>query len=89
MKVFTCILLVLLVSLQQRLWFGKNSWPDYLQLKEEIVTQTVENKKLISKNELQYKEIKDLKSGLDAVEERARNQLGLIKEGESFYRFVE
>lgn len=89
MKVLTCILLVLLVLLQQRLWFGKNSWPDYLQLKTEIVTQTIENKSLISKNELQYKEIKDLKNGLDAVEERARNQLGLIKKGESFYRFVE
>ena len=89
MKVFTCILIVLLVLLQHRLWSGKNSWPDYLQLKTEIFTQTLENKNLIAKNKLQYKEIKDLKSGLDAVEERARNQLGLIKEGESFYRFVE
>lgn len=89
MKVFTCILIVLLVLLQHRLWSGKNSWPDYLQLKTEIFTQTLENKNLIAKNKLQFKEIKDLKSGLDAVEERARNQLGLIKEGESFYRFVE
>ncbi len=89
MKVFTCILIVLLVLLQHRLWSGKNSWPDYLQLKTEIFTQTLENKKLIAKNKLQFKEIKDLKNGLEAVEERARNQLGLIKEGESFYRFVE
>lgn len=89
MKVFTCILIILLVLLQNRLWSGKNSWPDYLQLKKEISTQAIENRELIEKNKLQFKEIKDLKNGLDAVEERARNQLGLIKENESFYRFVE
>jgi len=89
MKLFAAVLIVLLAMLQYRFWFGKNSWPDYLQLKQEIVTQTIENEKLLSKNELQYKEIHDLKNGLDAIEERARNQLGLIKEGESFYRIVE
>jgi cell division protein FtsB len=89
MKWFATVLVVLFVLLQHRLWFGKNSWPDYLQLKQEIVSQTIENKELFSKNELQYKEIHDLKNGLDAIEERARNQLGLIKDGESFYRIVE
>jgi cell division protein FtsB len=89
MKWFATVLVVLFVLLQHRLWFGKNSWPDYLQLKQEIVSQTIENKALLSKNELQYKEIHDLKNGLDAIEERARNQLGLIKDGESFYRIVE
>jgi len=89
MKLFAAVLIVLLAMLQYRLWFGKNSWPDYLQLKKEIVTQTTENERLRSKNELQFKEIHDLKNGLDAIEERARNQLGLIKEGESFYRIVE
>lgn len=89
MKWFTAVLIVLLALLQHRLWFGKNSWPDYLQLKQEIVSQSVENKKLIAKNELQYKEISDLKNGLQAIEERARNQLGLIKDDEVFYRIVE
>ena len=89
MKWFATVLVVLFVLLQHRLWFGKNSWPDYLQLKQEIVSQTIENKALLSKNDLQYKEIHDLKNGLDAIEERARNQLGLIKDGESFYRIVE
>lgn len=89
MKWFAAVLIVLLALLQHRLWFGKNSWPDYLQLKQEIVSQSVENKKLIAKNALQYKEINDLKNGLQAVEERARNQLGLIKDDEVFYRIVE
>ncbi|MCG7530916.1 cell division protein FtsB [Psychrobium sp. MM17-31] len=89
MKWFAAVLIVLLALLQHRLWFGKNSWPDYLQLKQEIVSQTKENQALTAKNALQYKEINDLKNGLDAVEERARNQLGLIKDGETFYRIVE
>ncbi|MGB0899069.1 MAG: cell division protein FtsB [Gammaproteobacteria bacterium MedPE] len=89
MKWFAAVLIVLLGLLQHRLWFGKNSWPDYLQLKQEIVSQTKENQTLTAKNALQYKEINDLKTGLDAIEERARNQLGLIKDGETFYRIVE
>ncbi len=89
MKWFSAILVVLLVLLQQRLWTGKNSWPDYLQLKEDIVVQTLANQNLANKNQLQYKEIADLKNGLDAIEERARNQLGLIKSDEDFYRIVE
>jgi len=89
MKWFSAILVVLLVLLQHRLWTGKNSWPDYLQLKKDIVVQTIANQKLAEKNRLQYKEIADLKNGLDAIEERARNQLGLIKSDEDFYRIVE
>jgi len=89
MKWFSAILILLLVLLQQRLWAGKNSWPDYLQLKQDIAVQIDANRVLERKNELQYKEISDLKNGLDAIEERARNQLGLIKNGEDFYRFVE
>jgi len=89
MKWFSLILVVLLVLLQQRLWAGKNSWPDYLQLKRDIVVQMSANQQLADTNQLQYKEIIDLKNGLDAIEERARNQLGLIKSDEVFYRFVE
>lgn len=89
MKWFSAILVVLLVLLQQRLWTGKNSWPDYIQLKKDIAMQTLTNAKLSDKNQLQYKEIADLKNGLEAIEERARNQLGLIKSDEDFYRFVE
>ncbi|MDP2562378.1 cell division protein FtsB [Psychrobium sp. 1_MG-2023] len=89
MKWLTIILLTLLVLLQHRLWFGKNSWPDYIQLKQEIASQTQANKVLANKNNLQYKEISDLKDGLEAIEERARSQLGLIKKNEDYYRIIE
>ena len=75
--------------LQYRLWFGKNSWPDYLKLQQDIVVQEQINAELSKRNQLHYKEIADLKSGLQAVEERSRNELGMIKEGEQFYRIVE
>jgi len=89
MKIFTTILVVLFVLLQQRLWFGKNSWPDYVTLKQEIISQTEANQALEHKNQLQYREIADLKDGLAAIEERARNQLGLVKADEDFFRIIE
>jgi cell division protein FtsB len=89
MKIFTTILVVLLILLQHRLWFGKNSWPDYLTLKQEIISHTKANEALEHKNQLQYREIADLKNGLAAIEERARNQLGLVKYNEDFFRIIE
>ncbi|NRA72362.1 MAG: cell division protein FtsB [Gammaproteobacteria bacterium] len=89
MKFFTITLIILLVLLQQRLWFGKNSWPDYQILKHEILSQTKANDQLKANNQLQYREIADLKNGLEAIEERARNQLGLIKDNEVFFRIIE
>ena len=88
-KMFGLTMLTLLLLLQYRLWFGKNSWPDYLVLKQEITTQTLANKALKNKNTLRYREIDDLQSGLAAIEERARNELGLIKEDEVFFRIIE
>lgn len=89
MKLLTVILVILLALLQYRLWFGKNSWPDYLKLKKEIEVQEQLNAELKKRNQLHYKEIADLQDGLHAVEERSRNELGMIKEGEQFYRIVE
>lgn len=89
MKFFATALIVLLILLQHRLWFGKNSWPDYLVLKQEIISQTAANEALKNQNQLQYREIADLKNGLAAIEERARNQLGLIKDNEDFFRIIE
>ena len=88
-KMFGLTMLTLLLLLQYRLWFGKNSWPDYLVLKQEITTQTLANNALKNKNTLRYREIDDLQSGLAAIEERARNELGLIKEDEVFFRIIE
>jgi len=88
MRFITVTLVVFLALLQYRLWFGKNSVPDYLDLKEEMSRQKLANEKLTQRNKLLYADIDDLKSGLEAIEERARNELGLIKEGETFFRLI-
>lgn len=88
MKWITVVLLTLLCLLQYRLWFGKNSIPDYWDMKQEVSELTQHNDNLIQRNNLLKADINDLKIGLDAIEERARNELGLIKEGETFYRIL-
>ncbi|WP_137165767.1 cell division protein FtsB [Salinimonas lutimaris] len=82
------VLLVLLGLLQYRLWFGKNSIPDYVALQEEVNRQSLQNANLAQRNALLKADISDLKIGLEAIEERARNELGLIKRGETFYRIL-
>lgn len=88
MKWVTAVLLCLLVMLQYRLWFGKNSVPDYVSMQEEVQAQRIQNANLKQRNSLLIADIEDLKIGLDAAEERARNDLGLIKQGETFYRIL-
>lgn len=89
MRIITVVLLLCLAGLQYRLWFGKNSVPDYLALKQEVERQQADNAKLQQRNKILYAEIDDLKTGEEAIEERARNELGMIKEGETFFRVVE
>ncbi|MDG1753079.1 MAG: cell division protein FtsB [Thalassotalea sp.] len=88
MRVITIVLLIFLVLLQYRLWFGKNSVPDYLSLEDEVARQKVDNDKLRQRNKLLYADTDDLKSGSEAIEERARNELGMIKNGETFFRII-
>jgi len=88
MRLASGILLVFFILLQYRLWFGKNSVPDYLSLKEEVARQQSDNDKLRQRNKLLYADTDDLKSGMEAIEERARNELGMIKSGETFFRII-
>jgi cell division protein FtsB len=88
MRLVTTVLFVFILMLQYRLWFGKNSVPDYLSLKEEVTRQESVNDKLKQRNKLLYADTDDLKLGVEAIEERARNELGMIKEGETFFRII-
>jgi len=88
MRFITALLVIFLLLLQHRLWFGKNSVPDYFSLKEEVIRQQQDNEKLHQRNKLLYADTDDLKSGVEAIEERARNELGMIKEGETFFRII-
>ncbi len=75
--------------LQLSLWFGDASLPDAWRLKKSIIEQTEQNKKLKTRNETLKAEVLDLKEGNDAIEERARSELGMIKKGEKFYQIIE
>jgi len=88
MRVFTLLLFITLSLLQYRLWFGKNSVPDYLSLQKDVSHQKIANTKLQQRNKLLYADTDDLKLGTEAIEERARNELGMIKENETFFRLI-
>ena len=88
MRVITAILVIFLFLLQYRLWFGKNSVPDYLSLEGEVTRQRIDNDKLQQRNKLLYADTDDLKLGVEAIEERGRNELGMIKENETFFRII-
>ncbi|MGV2870913.1 cell division protein FtsB [Colwellia sp. E150_009] len=88
MRTFTALLFIVLSLLQYRLWFGKNSVPDYIDLQEDVAQQKLVNLKLQQRNKLLYADTDDLKLGTEAIEERARNELGMIKENETFFRVI-
>ena len=89
MRKLIVLLLLLLVYLQYRLWFGDGSLQEYWQLRREVEVQREENLQLRERNDALDAEVLDLQQGLDAIEERAREDLGMIKEGETFYQIVE
>ena len=88
MKILIAILVVLLALLQYRLWFGQGSVKSVLVLKKQVAAQQANNAKLQERNQVLLAEVKDLQKGHQAVEERARNELGMIKKGETFYQVV-
>ncbi|MEH0666851.1 cell division protein FtsB [Vibrio scophthalmi] len=88
MRVFALTLLLILGWLQYELWLGKNGVADYQAVSAEIDVQHQVNASLQSRNNEMFAEIDDLRQGLDAIEERARHELGMVKEGETFYRII-
>ncbi|MBB5187322.1 MULTISPECIES: cell division protein FtsB [Zhongshania] len=83
------LLLVILTMLQFRLWTGTGSWEQITSLRRDIVQQKKVNDDLNQRNERLYGEVRSLKNDLDSIEERARNDMGLIKSDETFYLIVE
>ncbi|MGB6137901.1 MAG: cell division protein FtsB [Shewanella sp.] len=88
MKRLILLMIGLLAILQYRLWLGDNNLSEYVVLQAQIEAQQQSNEKLVARNQILKEEIIDLKSGTEAIEERARNELGMVKEGETFYRVV-
>jgi cell division protein FtsB len=90
-KVLRTVLYVvggLFLLLQYPLWFGSGGVIAVWQLNREISTQQAENEKLRDRNNTLDAEVKDLKQGSAALEERARAELGMVKKGETFYQIV-
>lgn len=83
------LLLVLLVILQYQLWVGDGGLLDVWELHQEVEALRQENERLQERNAALNAEVLDLKHGLDAIEEHAREDLGMVKEGETFYQIVE
>jgi cell division protein FtsB len=83
------ILSALLIFLQYRVWVGEGSMAEVSNLKAKIVIQQAESSRLKQRNQALQAEIEDLRNGLGAIEERARSELGMVKEGEIFYQVIE
>ena len=83
------VLLVILIGLQYRLWIGDGGIAQGVQLKQQIAEQKAENERLFERNRVMDAEVMELKRGMETVEERARYELGMVKEGETLYLLTE
>jgi len=88
MKVLAGALATMLVALQYPLWVGKGSWMRVWELDRQLAAQREVNARLKARNDALDAEVRDLKEGYDAIEERARLELGMIKRDETFYQLV-
>lgn len=88
MKPFLIGLAILLIALQYALWFSSGGIVQIWHLNHANVALKQDNAALIERNDILEAEVEDLKSGNEAIEERARNDLGMIKKGETFYQVV-
>ncbi|MGV3591030.1 MAG: cell division protein FtsB [Gammaproteobacteria bacterium] len=89
MKTILVMLLLVLLMLQVRLWAGAGGVAEIVQLENAIDAQNAENAELQARNDVLMEDVSDLRNGLDSIEERARNELGLIRRGETFYLMVD
>lgn len=89
MKILQGLLVLIILGLQIRLWIGPGSMSEISRLNESIGEQETENATLETRNDDLLNEVEELKNGTDAIEEIARQELGLIKEGETYYMIVD
>ena len=89
MRKLIFFLVILLVYMQYRLWMGDGGLLELWNVHQEVEAQRDENARLRERNEALDAQVLDLKQGLDAIEERAREDMGMVKQGETFYQIVE
>jgi len=89
MRAVTLTLATLLLLLQYPLWLGKGSWLKVWGLNRQVEEQQQVNQQTLVRNALLDAEVRDLKQGTEAIEERARNELGMIRRNEEFFQIIE
>jgi cell division protein FtsB len=88
MKILIAVLILILIGLQYKLWFGDGSLSEVVQLTRELEIQKQKLSELEQRNKILEAQVLDLQNGLDAFEEKARNDLGMIKQGETFIQLI-
>jgi len=89
MRLLLIVLALLTVLTQYPLWWGKGGWLRVQELQKKVAAQQETNDALLARNNALQAEVQDLKSGTDAIEERARKDLGMIKKGETFFMVLQ
>ena len=89
MKLLAIALVLMIALLQYPLWFGKGSWLRVWEINQQLISQREINKEWTVRNAALDAEVRDLKQGYDAIEEIARSELGMIKQGEIFFQVVD
>src|SRR3990170_6065413 len=89
MKLLTLALAALIFLIQYPLWLGKGSWLRVWEVDQQISSQRETNRQLQARNSALEAEVRDLKQGLEAIEERARSELGMIRHDEIFFQVLE
>ncbi len=89
MKFLAVVFASLIVLIQYPLWLGKGGWLRVWDTDRKVAAQRASNERLVQRNEALAADVRDLKQGLDSVEERARYELGMIRGDEVFFQLVE
>lgn len=88
MRYVIVVLIVLLLAMQYKLWFESGGFQQMEKLHHEIAIHKLQDQELAKQNDQLRAEVKDLKQGVDAAQERARTELGMVKKNEEYYQIV-
>ncbi len=86
-RTLTWMLLTMLLVLQGQLWLGRGSIPDVMQLRQTLVSQRLDNQLALIANQRLDAELRDLNEGREMIEERARREIGMLRQGEIFVQY--
>lgn len=88
MRILGAIFVALIVLIQYPLWLGKGGWLRAWEVERQVDAQKAKNRQLEARNASLAAEVRDLKTGTEAIEERARHELGMLRPDEIFYQYV-